>query len=114
MEATKEQRNYAMFCHLIALSGLLIPLGTILGPLILWLIKREESTFIDFHGKQALNFNISIMIYMIVSGLLTIIIIGILFVLVVFVLWLVFAIMATVKASNGETYRYPLSIPFLR
>ncbi|MBB6449638.1 hypothetical protein HNR44_001616 [Geomicrobium halophilum] len=112
--ATREQRNFAMFSHLIALSGLIVPLGSIIGPLVLWLFKKGESEFIDFHGKQSLNFQISIGIYMLISAILSFVLIGFFLIVAVAIVWLIFTIIATVQASNGERYRYPLSIPFIK
>lgn len=107
-------RNYAMGVHLIALVGLLVPFGNIIGPLVMWLIKREQSPVIDAAGKEALNFQISCTIYAVVSALMIFILIGIPLLFVVGVISVVFAIIAAVKASNGEFYRYPLTIRFLR
>ena len=74
----KEERNLGMACHLLALAGLVLPLGNIIGPLIMWLVKREESAFVDEQGKEALNFNITIAIAGFVSFLLTFVVIGVL------------------------------------
>jgi uncharacterized protein len=107
-------RNYAMGVHLIALAGLLVPLGNIIGPLVMWLIKREQSPVIDAAGKEAMNFQISCTIYAVISALMIFILIGIPLLFVVGIISVVFAIVAAVKASNGEPYRYPLTIRFLR
>lgn len=109
-----EERNYAMLCHLSALAGFVIPFGNIIGPLIVWLLKRNEYAEVDRQGKDALNFQISMTIYAIVSAMLIIILIGILLVIAVGVLGLVVTIIASVKSSNGERYQYPLSIPFIQ
>jgi uncharacterized protein len=107
-------RNYAMGVHLIALAGLVVPFGNIIGPLVMWLIKREQSPVVDAAGKEALNFQISCTIYAVISGLLVFVLIGIPLLFLVAIISVVFAIVAAVKASNGEFYRYPLSIRFLR
>jgi uncharacterized Tic20 family protein len=115
MEAlTKDQKNFAMFCHLIAFVGLIIPFGFIIGPLVLWLMKREESEFIDHHGKESLNFQISFVIYGIIAAILTLVLIGIVLAIILGILWLVFIIVAAIKASNGEMYRYPFTIRFVK
>ena len=103
-----------MITHLLAFTGLIIPLGGIVGPLVMWLTQREKHPFVDEAGKQALNFNISIVIYAIVSAIAILILIGILFLVAVVVVWVVFVIIAAVKANNGEPYSYPLAIPFFR
>lgn len=63
MEVSRSEKNYAMLCHLVAFSGFIIPFGSIIGPLVMWLIKKEESEFINYHGKESLNFQISIAIW---------------------------------------------------
>lgn len=109
------ERTWAMFCHLAALSGYVgVPLGHILGPLIVWLIKKDEYPLVDDQGKQSLNFQISMMIYAIVSIPLIFVIIGIPLLIAIAVVDLVFTIIASVKANQGEAYRYPLTIQFLK
>ena len=86
---------------------------TIIGPIIIWLIKREESSFIDYHGKQYFNFVISYFIYSIIAGISIIILVGMILVPVVAVSAFVFTIIAAIKAYNGETYQIPFIIKFL-
>ncbi|WP_240688136.1 DUF4870 domain-containing protein [Pseudalkalibacillus hwajinpoensis] len=106
----QEARTWAMFAHLSALSGYLVPFGNIVGPLIIWSIKRESDPFIDNQGKEALNFQISMTIYTLILGILSIVIIGLILLPVLFIFHLVFIIIASVKSNQGETYRYPLTI----
>jgi uncharacterized protein len=108
------ERNWAMACHLSALCGYVIPLGWILGPLVVWLIKREEFEFVDDQGKEALNFQISVLIYGIVSAILCLLLIGFLLLFALAIFHLVMVIVASVKASSGIRYRYPLTIRFLK
>lgn len=103
-----------MACHLAALAGYIIPFGWIIGPLVVWLIKREESAYVDYHGKEALNFQISVLIYGIISVFLVFILIGIPILIALGIYQVVMIIIATIKASNGEYYRYPLTIRFLK
>lgn len=104
----KDVTNMAMLCHLLAIfTGFL-------GPLIIWLIKKDDAPFIDRHGKEALNFQLTVLIAMIVSGLLTFICIGVPMLIAVWIADLVLCIIAALKASRGEEYRYPLAIRFLR
>ena len=112
-ELTADEKNWCMFCHVSALCGL-VSIAPILGPLIIWLIKKDEMPIVNTHGKEAINFQLSIMLYAIVSGFLIIILIGALLLPIVGILWLVFTIIGAVKASNGELYRYPLTIRFLK
>ena len=107
-------RTWCVACHLSALAGFVIPgLGHILGPLIVWLIKRGDAAEIDAHGKEALNFQISMLIYNLVAGLLCLVLIGFALLAVLHILNVVFVIIASLKASEGHMYRYPLTIRLL-
>ncbi len=114
--------QWAIIFHLSGFLGLIapIPLVNILAPLVLWLMKKADSPELDAVGKEVLNFQISYFIYTIALGvigsILTIILVGFLLYLlipVVVVAWIVLMIIAAVKTSNGEAYRYPLTIRFL-
>ncbi|MEY1660892.1 DUF4870 domain-containing protein [Isoalcanivorax beigongshangi] len=109
-----EDRNMAMACHLAALIGLLIPFGTLLGPLVLWLLKKDQSPFIDEQGKEAINFNITMLLAGIVSAVLTMVLVGFLLLAVVGIAWLVLTIVAAVKVSNGQSYRYPFTLRLVK
>lgn len=110
----KQSRLWGMLCHLTGLSLLLgIPFGNILGPLVIWLIKKEDYDFVDEQGKESLNFQISITIYAIISGILVIFIIGIFTSIALFIAYLVMVITASIKASSGEGYKYPFTIKFI-
>ncbi len=104
---SNEEKQWAMFAHLSQLLGFVIPFGSILAPLVIWLIKRNEMPFVDDQGKEVINFQITVFIAAIVSGLLTLVLIGILMLIVLGIAWLVLTVMAAIKANNGETYRYP-------
>lgn len=110
----KDERNWGMFCHLAALAGFIVPLGNVIGPLIIWLIKKDESAFVDDQGKESLNFQISFTIYALVALILVIVVIGIVLLIALGVLMLILVIVAAIKASNGEHYRYPMSIRFIK
>lgn len=109
-EMTQEQKTWGMLAHLAAFAGLIIPLGNILGPLVVWLVKKDTMPFVDEQGKEALNFNITVFIAVLVSGLLTLILIGFLMLLVVGIAWIVLTIMAAMKANEGVGYRYPFTL----
>ncbi len=111
---SKDARLFGMLCHLLALSGFVVPFGSIIGPLVMWLIKREEFPFVDDQGKEALNFGISVLIYAIVAGILTVIIIGIPLLIAIFVFWVVMVIIAAMKANAGIAYRYPLTLRLIK
>jgi uncharacterized Tic20 family protein len=105
-----EERQWAMFAHLSALVGVIIPLGSIIGPLVVWLIKKDTMPFVNDQGKEALNFNITVAIAAIVGWILCFILIGFLVLAVLAIGWLVFVIIATIKANEGTTYRYPFTL----
>jgi hypothetical protein len=110
----KDARTWAMFCHVGAFAGYIIPFGHIIAPLIIWLIKKDESPLVDDQGKESLNFQISISIYAIVAALLTFVIIGIVLLIALLMFDVVMVIVATVRANSGERYRYPLCIRFIK
>ncbi len=109
-----QARNWAVLIHLSALLGFIIPFGNILAPLVIWLLKKEDSPFIDDQGKEAVNFQISMTIYAIISAILIVIIIGFVLLGVIAIIEIIFIIIAAVNASNGVKYRYPLSIRFIK
>ncbi len=111
----KKSKTWGMLCHLTALSVYIgIPFGNMLGPLIIWLIKKEEFPFVDEQGRESLNFQISMTIYGIVAGLLCLIFIGFILLAVLVVADIVFVIIASVKASEGVSYKYPLTIRLIK
>lgn len=87
---------------------------TIVGPLLIWLLKKDESEFIDFHGKEYFNFIISFTIYSTVAALSMLLLIGLILLPVVLIVNFVFLIMACVKAYNGEKWKIPLTIRFIK
>jgi uncharacterized Tic20 family protein len=108
-----DSKNWAMAGHLSAFTvflGLPVP---VLGPLIVWLMKRGDDDYAEWHAREALNFNISIMIYTIVSAVLILLLIGVLLLPAVLISWFILVIVGAVKASNGEYYRYPMTLRFI-
>ncbi len=100
-----------MLCHASALLGLFLHfLGHLLGPLIVWMMKRGDSPEIDAYGKESLNFQLSMLIYDAIAGVLCIVLIGIPILIALWVLNTVLVIIASVKASEGKFYRYPFTI----
>lgn len=110
----KQERTWAMFCHLGALAGYIIPFGNIIAPLIIWLVEKEESELVDRQGKESLNFQISIVIYCAVAVPLILLLIGIPLLLALGIFDLVMVIIAAVKTNSGEDFRYPLCIRFIK
>ncbi len=107
-DVSSDSRMMGMLCHLLGLFTCFI------GPLIIWLIKKDEDPFVDNQGKEALNFQITVAIAFIVSGLLTFVCVGVFLGTAVGVADLVFCIVAAAKANSGQAYRYPVSIRFVR
>ncbi|MEX5683938.1 hypothetical protein D3C87_1780120 [compost metagenome] len=106
---SKEVRQWAMFCHLSALLGIWIPFGTLIGPLVLWQMKRETDPFIDAQGKEALNFQITVAIATGLSILLMVVVVGFFLIGLVAIGAVVLTIIAGVKANEGFPYRYPFT-----
>ena len=114
-EINKDARMWAMVCHLAGLAGMLLPgTGNIVAPLVVWQIKKEGNPFIDEQGKEAVNFQISISMYLIISIFLCIICVGAFLVAATIFFFFVFSLIAAVKANNGFHYRYPLIIRFIK
>ena len=124
-EHNPEDRTWGILCHVASIAGFVVPFGNIFGPLIIWLIKKEEDPYIDAQGKESLNFQISITIYGAILFVLFVIafLISPNFSFVLFV-WLallgflgtvvILVILGSVQASKGNIYKYPFTIRFLR
>ena len=111
---SETERNWSMLCHLSAFAGFFFPFGGVIGPLICWLTKRDESSWINENGKASLNFQLSMLLYMILVIPLCFILIGIPLIILIGVLKVICIIIASVKAPKGELFRYPLVIPFIQ
>jgi uncharacterized Tic20 family protein len=111
----RDAMKWASACHFIALVGLIgNGVGFVLGPLIVWLIKKDDDPFIDEQGKESLNFQITMILAALVSGILTLVVVGFFLLVAVGILMIVFPIVAGVKAAAGEHYRYPFTIRFIK
>ena len=112
---SSDVRTWCVLCHASALLGLFFHfLGHILGPLVVWLIKRGDSPEIDAHGKESLNFQISMLIYDVIAFILFIVFIGIPILIALWILNTVLVIVASIRASEGKFYRYPLTIRLIK
>lgn len=111
---SSEQRQWAMFAHLSALIGLIVPFGNVLGPLVIWLVQKDKMAFVDDQGKEALNFQITVFGAAVISFFLMFILIGFLLIFVVGLGALVLTIIAAIKANEGVAYRYPLTIRLIK
>jgi uncharacterized Tic20 family protein len=103
-----------MIAHLAAFLGLVLPLGNIIGPLVVWLTRRDQSVFVAEQAKEALNFNISVLLGGVLCTLLVFAFIGILLGVALFVYWLAITIIAGIKAGEGIAYRHPLSLRLVK
>jgi uncharacterized Tic20 family protein len=113
-EPTNEERTLGLLSHLSSLSGFIIPFGNILGPLLMYLIKREESEFAADQAREALNFNITMTLAMIVAAVLMIVLIGFLLLPALGLAWVVLTIIAAIKANEGEWYQYPFTLRLVK
>lgn len=119
-ETNPDARMWAMFCHLAALAGLLpisVLFGFIIGPLVVWLMKKDTHPFVNDQGKEAINFQISMMIYASVAGLMTIIppfCIGPILASAIGIVDVVLAIVGGITANEGRPHRYPFTIRFIK
>jgi uncharacterized protein len=112
-ELPPEARTFGMLCHIGALAGYLIPFGNIVGPLVFWLLKKDQHPFVDQQGKESLNFQITVTIAYVVFGTLSIFLIGIPFLVATGLAALILEIIAGVRANSGIAYRYPLTLRLL-
>ena len=119
--ADNQIRMWNMWCHLSALSGLIVPFGNVLGPLLVWQMKKNEFPAVEAHGKAALNFQLTVLIALVATALagfiLSFICIGVIFFFLLPVIGLcsiIFAIIAGLKANEGKDYKYPYSLNLVK
>ncbi len=106
---SREARQWAMFCHFSAFLGMWFPFGSLIGPLILWQMKRESDPFIDDQGKEAKNFQITVAIASAICYVLMFVLIGFALIGLLFIGAVVLVVIAGVKANDGVSYRYPFT-----
>ncbi len=109
-EVPADERTWGMLAHLAALAGILVPLGNILGPFVVWLARRGGSRFAGDQAKEALNFNITVALGALVCYALTWLGVGFLLFVALALYWLAMTIIAAIKASEGTRYHYPLAV----
>ena len=110
-----EERQWAMFGHLSALLGLVTAgWACFLGPLVIWLVKKDTMPFVADQAKEALNFNITIMIAGAICWILVFVLIGFVLLWALAIVWIVFTIMAAIKANEGVAYRYPFALRLIK
>lgn len=106
----KDEKMWAMLCHISTVIGFVIPFGNVLAPLVIWLIKKDEYPLVNDQGKEAVNFQITMTIAILISAFLTIILIGIPLLIALAIAWIVLTVIAAMKAFEGEKYRYPYAV----
>jgi uncharacterized protein len=112
---TESERTWGMLAHLAAFVGLVLPLvGNVLGPLLVWVAKKDESAWVGEQAREALNFNITVMLAGIACALLALIFIGFLIGTALFIAWLVMTLIAAIRASEGVQYHYPISLRLIK
>ena len=109
-----DAKQWAMLLHFSLLAGFVVPFAGLIAPIIIWQLKKTEFPEVDAHGKVVVNWMISGIIYGAVCFLLSFILIGIPLLIVLGALAVIFPIIGGIKANNGELWKYPLSIPFLK
>lgn len=111
----KDARLWGMLCHLSALSALIgTPFGNIIGPLVIWLLKKNDYAFVDDQGKESLNFQITMSIFALAAAVLILLLIGIPIIIAILIIDVIFTIIASIQANDGKLYRYPYSIKFIK
>lgn len=110
----KEDNQFLMLMHLSQLANYVFPFGGIIVPAVLWQWKKDEIIGVEDHAKEILNFQISFLIYAIISGVLIVLLIGIPALLVLLLMAIIFPVIAAVNVSNGKAYKYPFTIKFFR
>jgi hypothetical protein len=109
-----DETSWAMFCHLGGLFGIVFPFGNIIVPLGIWLVQRDKYPLVDDQGKEAVNFQISMSIYLIASAILVLFAVGLFLLIALLIFGLVVIVNAAIRARDGEKYRYPLTIRFIQ
>jgi uncharacterized Tic20 family protein len=112
-ELKKDENMWAMFCHLSALIGFVIPFGNVIAPLVIWALKKDEYPLVADQGKESINFQLSMTIYLVICIILVFVAVGIILIPLLALVDLILVVIAAVKANEGEKYRYPLSFRFI-
>lgn len=111
---SKEEKTMAMLCHLTAFVGFIIPFGSIIAPLVIWLTQKDKYPLVNDQGKESLNFQITTAIASIACIPLCFILIGFLLIIAVAIYAIVYVIIATLKANEGIKYRYPICLRLIK
>ena len=107
---TSDERTLGILSHILAI----VPGIGIFGPLVIWLIKKDDSPFVSENAKESLNFQLTMIIAVIISCILIVVLIGIFLIWILGILNLIFVIIATIKASENKIYRYPFNFRLIK
>lgn len=111
---SSEDKNWAMLCHLGAFAGFVLPFANVFVPLVLWLMKKDTSAFVEAHGKEVVNFQITLTGVLALCTLLYLVLIGFMFHIIFVVFGVVVTVLGAIRAQNGEGFRYPLTLRLVR
>ena len=111
---SKDERMWAMLCHLSALAGFIIPMGSIIGPLIVWLIKKDEMPLVAEHGRKSLNFQLTMFIAYIVCLILMFAVIGVILLPIVAIFSFIMVVIGAIKTNDGKEFNYPFSLQLIK
>ena len=112
--AAPANHTWELCTHLAALAGFVFPFGNVAGPLLVWALKKGEVPAVDAHGKEAINFNISMVIYYVIAAILIFLLVGFIILPALALAHIILIVIAAVKAGSGEFYRYPLTIRLIK
>ena len=112
-EVSEEDRTWGILAHAGGFAGLAVPFGNVLAPLVVWLVKKDESRFVDENGKRALNFQLTWSVILLVTALSVLVGVGLVLFPLAMLAWLILTVLGTVKASESKVYDYPLTIHFV-
>lgn len=114
MESTFNEKQWVLLSHLSGFAGFIFPFGNVLGPLLIWLLKRDKSMAVEEHSKEALNFQISMSIYILIASALIIAFIGVILLPVIIIVQIFLMIKAALQADRGQFYTYPITFRFIK
>ena len=109
-ELSQDEKTWGMLAHLSAVAGFVIPLGSVLGPLVVWLLKKDEMPFVDDQGKESLNFQITMAIGFVICLILIFVLVGLVLLPLLGLFDLIMTIMAALEANKGKRHRYPFAL----
>jgi len=112
-EVDDEERTWGILAHAGGFAGLAVPFGNVIAPLVVWLVKRDESRFVDENGIRALNFQLTWSVILLVTALSVLVGVGLVLFPLAMLAWLILTVVGTVRAADDEVYDYPLTIGFV-